>query len=56
MNLVTPKDSAKLELLFNKMALGLRNKMPSLAATLGATKFEGIRSWFVEHMSRTLVA
>ncbi len=53
MNLVTPKAAAKPKLLFDKLALGLKNKMPSLAATLGATKFEGIRSWFVEHMSRT---
>jgi hypothetical protein len=52
MNSVTPKYSAKSELWFKKLALGLRNKMPSLAATLGATKFEGIRGWFVENLYR----
>jgi hypothetical protein len=55
MTLVTPKNAAKPEFLFNRLALGLRNKMPSIAAALGAAKFEGIRSWFVEHMSWTLV-
>ncbi len=39
-NLVTPKASAKLELLFNKLAseAGLLNKSSHLAATLGVTK------------------
>ncbi len=53
MTLVTPKDAAKPELLFNRLALGLRNKMSSLAATLGVTKFEITGGWFVEHMSQT---
>jgi hypothetical protein len=44
MNLVIPKDSAQQELLFNKMALGLRKKLSSLAADFGIIKFE----WFVQ--------
>jgi len=39
MNLVTPKATAKHELLFNKSDLGLLNKNSRLAAALGVTKF-----------------